>query len=545
MRCESRTRTKTLSKSSFTFIIMSDSDATDLNRFKDLFLSKKHTDVTIHVKGENKTTHIKSHKALLALSSLVFQDLLITNPGSELTIEEPDIKNFQILIKFIYTHEVDFSKLKSKDVIIIIQLAIKYEVHELVEYSVEAVFKQKHLTELCCKKCLADYFNFAFKENIEIMIKPCLEMISRNTASFCKDDVFLSLSPEALKTIVEQDDLNISEIDLYLSVLSWAEHKYFVDNNEDKPVLTKKHDVPLSLQMMENKTFHILKVEHSDSLQLEDETENMYFKALSELNRETEADNENKPKDFWIMIRSILDEADVIKNIRFLAFDPTEFAFMFAESKILTVDELSDIFLNHNSTSLQPLSSGLSNNRTPRQAQNNNPKLCVHAIVMFDFVSTHKFFETQLPFPYPVVETFRIVSEQPIMLMAIFLKGKERSSTSKNKYDDCLHVDFYKKTPDLKDRQLFATAHFHGRRNYEEALTMTIEYDFCASVNPLLHRGSEIEIEIIGLSVGAYVCGLTRSLLSDANPFIVPKEEIQKQLTVGFGFCFNMEKLNK
>lgn len=175
-----------------------------------------------------------------------------------------------------------------------------------------------------------------------------LQIISQHTASFFMDDAVLSLSPEAVRTIVEQDDLNISEIELYSSVVSWVilTHSRGI---YEVPMHTRQCEIPFNLQLMENKALCIVKVEHSD-LEMTDklELDNLYTNASRLLLRhihhiefEETRDHGNIQSEMnRKMFRKILDKENITQCIRFLALDSDEFDYICANNNILTTDEV-------------------------------------------------------------------------------------------------------------------------------------------------------------------------------------------------------------
>lgn len=185
---------------------------------------------------------------------------------------------------------------------------------------------------------------------------------------------------------------------------------------------------------------------------------------------------------------------------------------------------------------------GISNIRKPRKVYNNffsktKVRRRIHLSILFDFISTH-IFNTENENPANLFnESFIIASEHPLMIMAIILPPKLKKQASGSRYDEDVSVSLYKMSENGESRLFLASGSFQGRRNYQENLTLMLKYYVKIENDAFLLRNCEILVEISRLSKGTYMGGLTRTPLNQEHQFIVTKNNIQKGIIGGFGYC--------
>lgn len=143
--------------------------------------------------------------------------------------------------------------------------------------------------------------------------------------------------------IVEQDNLNISEMGLYTAILYWAQNICIKDNAAQLIHTTNTTNLDFDVRWIENKAVNIIHIERLNEETLSKSDLNELYRTHSHI-RKSFNNIENKIDDFWIKIRKFLDESDITKYIRFLALDPAEFSLKFSNKNILTDKEVG-IFL--------------------------------------------------------------------------------------------------------------------------------------------------------------------------------------------------------
>lgn len=94
----------------------------------DMFISKEHTDVTLHVKAKT----FSAHKVILAARSPVFtamfQNDMIEKQTGEIKIPDCDPDAFDVFLEFLYSATVDFEKCNASE---LYKIAHKYDVSDL------------------------------------------------------------------------------------------------------------------------------------------------------------------------------------------------------------------------------------------------------------------------------------------------------------------------------------------------------------------------------------------------------------------------------
>lgn len=513
------------------------------DRFKDLFMNSSHSDITLNViyyteEGEEKNWRKPSHKFLLMISSSFFREELKEYTDSTFTIKENNITLFKKIIEFLYTKTIDLSPYQTDDVILVITLSQKYKVLGLIEHCVSLIFGANGPDKICCDECLIRYFNMGVKKEIECLTDACLKIISLYTDSFFQHEEVLMLSPGSLKMILEQDTLNISEMELYSAVLEWA-HNIYVQMEGIQ--VTKKRRSGLNYRCIKSKT---LNIKHVDYLNDESLSE-LDLHDLYKTRRIDKRVNgvEDKDADYWIHIRDILDHLKITENIRFLAINPAELSLNIPKKNILTDEELSDILLIQNtSNSLLEAPPGLSNIRKPRNANNNISSETgvgrrVYLTILFDFATTHIFNIEDGANSNITKESFLIVSECPVMIMAVILPPKLKTEERGYRYDEDLSVSLYKNSQNGEDRILLASGAFEGKRRYNENHTLLLKYSIQDKTDVFLQRDTLITVEISKICKGSYIGGMTRIPLNQRHQFIATKDVIQKGIIVGLGYC--------
>lgn len=168
------------------------------HRYYDLFRSQKFVDCSFTV----EQTNIKCHKLILSAASPVFEAMFYGPMSEKHSVEILDIstETFRLMIEYIYTNEVDFTKETIENSIELYYSAEKYILTDLVALCLAAIQKKlrfqnilptidlsfhmdlQPLLQLCItffnKCCLNGYqFMNSLKSNYYHVTKNCLKLM--------------------------------------------------------------------------------------------------------------------------------------------------------------------------------------------------------------------------------------------------------------------------------------------------------------------------------------------------------------------------------
>ncbi|XP_033725009.1 BTB/POZ domain-containing protein 6-like [Pecten maximus] len=182
--------------------------------FDHLLTSGIASDVTFIV-GE-ETNRVSAHKLVLMSRSPVFFAMLEGPMAENGEIIIPDIsaETFRLFLRYLYTDKLD---LTVSTVVPVCYAASKYCVDILV--SLCETFLSELLTVDCVCALLEQTHNFKM-ENLKTK---CLRFIQEHAFAILKSESFADLSLECVISIIQSDDLGISERIVYEAVIRWAE----------------------------------------------------------------------------------------------------------------------------------------------------------------------------------------------------------------------------------------------------------------------------------------------------------------------------------
>lgn len=170
---------------------------------------------------------IIAHRKLLAACSSVFTIMFNVSWGSHanpIRIVDATYDNFATFIDFFYKGEI---KLNAENVMSILCLAHKYDVQELT--STCSTFACDQI----CVENVVEYFELAIRLNQEYLRFDCIEFITENTEAVLKSEKFLQCGMDALKGILQIDELSCKETVVFDSCIEWAKNKCRIKNLDE------------------------------------------------------------------------------------------------------------------------------------------------------------------------------------------------------------------------------------------------------------------------------------------------------------------------
>jgi len=186
-----------------------------------LFEKQKFTDVVFLVgKMEER---VEAHRTILASASLTFQKLLYESTSvfigdcGKFVVLEPDLfpASFKVFVKAIYTNEIP----------ICLNLSMSLEVYNLTEkYSVK--FLQDEIVSHIQNSVTVSNVFEALKVStstfrLTCMIPVCWRMVEEDTSAVLEYHID-SLDQSTFTRILERDQLNLKEVELFQFMVKWA-----------------------------------------------------------------------------------------------------------------------------------------------------------------------------------------------------------------------------------------------------------------------------------------------------------------------------------
>ena len=166
-------------------------------------------------KSESKKV-IPAHKFVLAISSPVFYAMFYGQMAeTKDSIELPDCEYESLLemFRYLYSDEVNLS---GSNVMQVLYLANKYMVPSLAEKCTEYLRRNLKASNVFC--ILPHAQKFADKD----LEGRCWELIDKQTEEAVTSDEFVTVKRSLVETVVNREELNAKEVELFKAVDRWA-----------------------------------------------------------------------------------------------------------------------------------------------------------------------------------------------------------------------------------------------------------------------------------------------------------------------------------
>ena len=215
-----------------------------------LYENGLHSDITFVVGASGKQFRV--HKLVLSTHSSTFQAMLYNgmeeSSKSTITLPDQDPAILELLLKFMYTGQVKLHRDIAQHLII---LADYYAVEVLKESIGEWIGKT-----LIDMNNVCEYIVFASDHNVHSLYKHCYRFMLGNAKDIFFSTEFRNAIPyEILEKMVASDDLNLTELELFQSLILWG---------ESRVVLSPNCRTALSHNLADHSVHHISHSESSD-----------------------------------------------------------------------------------------------------------------------------------------------------------------------------------------------------------------------------------------------------------------------------------------
>ncbi|XP_037805153.1 BTB/POZ domain-containing protein 6-like isoform X1 [Penaeus monodon] len=195
------------------------------------------SDCTFIVGNENNQKQtLRGHRLILAMSSPVFEAMfyggMAEKEDKPVEILDVQPEAFKALLQYIYSDEIN---LQSFDQVCeICYAAKKYMIPALVEQCTKFIWSDLHPGNMCRAYEFARLF-----EEPSLMDK-CLQILHSKTELVIKDASFEEIEATTLRTILQQENLAVSEAMLWDACVRWAKQECGRQSLEATPLNQRK-----------------------------------------------------------------------------------------------------------------------------------------------------------------------------------------------------------------------------------------------------------------------------------------------------------------
>uniref|UniRef100_U9UI17 Btb/poz domain-containing protein 19-like n=1 Tax=Rhizophagus irregularis (strain DAOM 181602 / DAOM 197198 / MUCL 43194) TaxID=747089 RepID=U9UI17_RHIID len=183
-------------------------------------------DVIIQVGENDNINEFRAHSVILRARSAYFKSALstewVTKKDGMLHYNKPNITPivFDIILKYIYTGELDLENHLDKDIFELLITSDELLLEELFEPVQEYLIKN-HTTWI--QENFDHIFHTVFELLVcEILQDFCLNIICAKPQLLFNSKNFLSLDEDILHYLLERNDLQINEIDVWDCLIKWG-----------------------------------------------------------------------------------------------------------------------------------------------------------------------------------------------------------------------------------------------------------------------------------------------------------------------------------
>lgn len=188
-----------------------------LKNLESLYLNNEFSDLTFVVED----VEIPAHKVILAASSDYFRALLFgglqESKSDKIHLKCDNLDLFKLLLKYVYTGQMNLIDLSVKDILYIFQMSHEYNFKTLNEKISTYLILILSLDNVCIFYDLSNFYE------IEQLKTACIKFLDLNAEQVLKEETFLRFSKTNLKSILLRDSFCANESDILIAVNKWIE----------------------------------------------------------------------------------------------------------------------------------------------------------------------------------------------------------------------------------------------------------------------------------------------------------------------------------
>ncbi|EXX67236.1 uncharacterized protein OCT59_027118 [Rhizophagus irregularis] len=192
----------------------------------DILNDEEYYDVTIEVGGDPYIKIFRAHMVILHYRSNYLRRILSTNKkkhdGTLVHIKLPNIlpEIFQIILRYIYGGKISLEEYDISDIIKILVAGSELGLQELITYLQSFLVENK-------ANWMEQNFDLIYKTSFENdsfleLQKFCTDLTSKEPVKIFKSLNFSSISEKLLVSLIQSDNLQMDEIQIWEDVLRWG-----------------------------------------------------------------------------------------------------------------------------------------------------------------------------------------------------------------------------------------------------------------------------------------------------------------------------------
>ncbi|EXX56135.1 uncharacterized protein OCT59_021259 [Rhizophagus irregularis] len=183
---------------------------------------EQYYDITIEVGSEV----FRAHMVILNYRSSYFRGILSTNEkkndGTLTNIKLPNIspETFQIVLRYIYGGKISLEEYDNSVIVKIMVAANELNLHELIPYLESFLIENETnwMEQNFDLICQISFENDSFLK----LKKYCEDLISKEPNKIFSSQKFLSIPKKLLITLIQNDNLQMSEVQIWEHVIKWG-----------------------------------------------------------------------------------------------------------------------------------------------------------------------------------------------------------------------------------------------------------------------------------------------------------------------------------
>ncbi|EXX68405.1 BTB/POZ protein [Rhizophagus irregularis DAOM 181602=DAOM 197198] len=199
-----------------------------LQNLSEILNDEEYYDITIEVGNDPYIKIFRAHMVILHYRSPYLRRILLTNKkkndGTLTHIKLPNISPeiFQIISRYIYGGKLSLNEYDNSDIIQILIAANELCLQELIPYLQSFLIKNK-------ANWMKQNFNLIHQTSFENdsfseLQKYCTDLMTKEPIKIFNSLNFSSIPEKLLITIIQNDNLQMSEIQVWEYVLKWDMH---------------------------------------------------------------------------------------------------------------------------------------------------------------------------------------------------------------------------------------------------------------------------------------------------------------------------------
>ncbi|CAM2718263.1 unnamed protein product [Rotaria socialis] len=214
--------------------------------FGKLYNQSDYSDVELIIESE----HFFAHRTILAARSEYFRALLyggLREPQHDnhaIEIKECKAAAFKILLRYIYTGQINLAKETEDTLLDLLGLVHQYGFEQLessLSMYIQSILSLSNVCIIYDAACLYELNNLR---------EHCALFIDSHAKEIITTNEFLALSPEALSSVVSRDSFFYPEIDIFYAIKNWHDYYYLNQKDQWKPFDNIVSKVRLTLMSM-------------------------------------------------------------------------------------------------------------------------------------------------------------------------------------------------------------------------------------------------------------------------------------------------------